>query len=33
MSYKTHVNGGGQSYNDTVLTKQPNESQGGPKEV
>jgi hypothetical protein len=33
MSHKTHGNGGGESYSGVVLTKQPNEGEGGPKEV
>jgi group II intron reverse transcriptase/maturase len=33
MSHKTHMNGDGESYNSVVLTKQPNEGQGGPKEA
>ncbi len=33
MSYKTHMNGSGESYNVTVPARQPNESQGGPKEA
>ena len=33
MSYKTHANGNRESHSGIVPTKQPNESQGGPKEV
>ena len=33
MSNKTHVHGNRESYSVIVPTKQPNESQGGPKEV
>lgn len=33
MSYKTQMNGGGESYRGIVPAKQPNEGQGGPKEV
>ena len=33
MSYKAQMNGGGESYSGVVLTKQPNEGRGGPKEV
>jgi len=33
MSHKTHMNGDGESYSDVVLTKQPNEGLGRPKEV
>jgi hypothetical protein len=33
MSHKTHMNGDGESYNSVIPTKQPNEGQGGPKEV
>ena len=33
MSYKTRMNGGGESYSGVVPAKQPNESQGGRKEV
>jgi group II intron reverse transcriptase/maturase len=33
MSYKTHTNSSRESYNAVVPAKQPNESQGGPKEV
>ena len=32
MSYKTQMNGRGESYSGIVPTKQPNEGQGGPKE-
>ena len=32
MSYKTHANGSRESHSGVVPTKQPNESQGGPKE-
>ena len=32
-SYKTQMYGGGESYSGVVLTKQPNEGQGGPQEV
>ena len=33
MSYKAQMNGGGESYSGVVLTKQPNEGRGGPKEA
>ena len=33
MSYKTHMHGDGESYSGVVPKKQPNASQGGPKEV
>ena len=33
MSYKTQMNGGGESYSGVIPAKQPNESQGGRKEV
>jgi RNA-directed DNA polymerase len=33
MSDKTHMNGGGESYNGVVLTKRSNESRGGPQEI
>lgn len=33
MSHKTQMNGSGESYSAIVPTKQPNESQGGPKEA
>jgi RNA-directed DNA polymerase len=33
MSYKTQMNGGGESYSGVVPAKQPNESQGGPQEA
>jgi len=33
MSYKTQMNGGGESYGAIVPAKQPNEGQGGPQEV
>ena len=33
MSYKTQMNGGGESYSGIVLAKQPNEGLGGPQEV
>lgn len=33
MSYKTRMNGGGESHSGVVPTKQPNESQGGPQEA
>ena len=33
MSHKTHVHGNRESHNVIVPMKQPNESQGGPKEV
>ena len=33
MSYKTHMNGDGESYSGVVPTKQPNEGGGLPKEV
>ena len=33
MSYKTHANGSRESHSGIVPTKQPNESQGGPKEA
>ena len=33
MSYKTHMNGGGESYSGIVPTKRTNEGQGGPKEI
>src|SRR5712691_1843213 len=33
MSYKTQMNGGGESYNGIVPTKRSNEGQGGPKEM
>jgi group II intron reverse transcriptase/maturase len=33
MSYKTQMNGGGESYSGVVPAKQPNEGQGGRKEV
>ena len=29
QKHKTHMNGNGESYNDVVLMRQPNESQGG----
>jgi len=32
MSDKTHAHGNWESYNVIIPTKQPNESQGGPKE-
>jgi hypothetical protein len=33
MSYKTRMNGGGESYSGIVPAKQPNESLGGPQEA
>ena len=33
MSYKSHMNGGGESYSGVVPAKQPNEGGGGPQEV
>ena len=33
MSYKTQTQGSRESHSGVVPTKQPNESQGGPKEV
>jgi RNA-directed DNA polymerase len=33
MSYKTHANGGRESYSGTVPMKRSNESKGGPKEI
>jgi len=33
MSYKTQMNGGGESHSGIVPAKQPNEGRGGPKEV
>jgi hypothetical protein len=33
MSYKTHMYESGESYGVIVPAKQPNESQGGPREV
>ena len=33
MSHKTHMNGNGESYNSVLPAKQPNEGQGGPKEI
>ena len=33
MSYKTQMNGGGESYSGIVPSKRSNEGQGGPKEI